>query len=197
MDSGLRQIIEPIDLILKDFINKEGDVMSETVIEKGKLTLIERLNNETLEEQCKRILNNKIDDFDLGWYKTYKEALLDEFYNDYYVHEDILYELDYYDLGFCEDIAEGEVKGDSSIDFLVSYHNGGTCLNEMLDVVMDKINKKAEVLNIEDRFIISTCLKCGSNDISIEEEIDYDWEENPYTSGYYLKCNCCGEINYN
>lgn len=36
-----------------------------------------------------------------------------------------------------------------------------------------------------------TCLKCGSGDVSIAEEIDYDYEEMPYTVGYYLKCNIC------
>lgn len=33
------------------------------------------------------------------------------------------------------------------------------------------------------------CLECGNEDVDIEEEIDYDYEENPFVSGYYLKCN--------
>lgn len=42
-----------------------------------------------------------------------------------------------------------------------------------------------------------TCLNCGSNNVHIEEEIDYDWDEMPYTSGYFLKCHDCGSDNCN
>lgn len=167
--------------------------MSETVMEKGKLVLVARLDDETLEEQCKRILNSEIDGYDLGWYQTHKEALMSELYDDYYVYKDTLYKLGCYSkLGFYEDIVIGERKEDESIDFLVSYYNGGACLHEMLDMVMGKINKKVEVPCEEDKQIISTCLLCGSNSISIQEDIDYDYEEEPYVSGYYLECNNCG-----
>lgn len=40
-----------------------------------------------------------------------------------------------------------------------------------------------------------TCLKCGSKSASIQEEIDYDYEEEPYVSGYYLECNVCKNID--
>ncbi|MGL5766234.1 MAG: hypothetical protein ACRCX8_11400 [Sarcina sp.] len=33
------------------------------------------------------------------------------------------------------------------------------------------------------------CLSCGSGDISIVEEIDYDYEEVPCTIGHCIKCN--------
>lgn len=36
------------------------------------------------------------------------------------------------------------------------------------------------------------CLECKSEDVVLEEEIDYDYEENPYVSGYYLECKNCG-----
>lgn len=60
-----------------------------------------------------------------------------------------------------------------------------------------RLEEVNQIINEECKNIISTCLKCGSNDISIEEEIDYDWEENPYTSGYYLQCNSCGNLTDN
>lgn len=45
---------------------------------------------------------------------------------------------------------------------------------------------------MKDDFTI-TCNKCGSHNISICEEIDYDYEENPINTGnYYLHCNNCG-----
>ncbi len=40
-----------------------------------------------------------------------------------------------------------------------------------------------------------TCLECGSSDVSIQEDIDYDWDEEPYENGYYLKCNNCGNTD--
>lgn len=39
------------------------------------------------------------------------------------------------------------------------------------------------------------CLNCGSHNVSIQEEVDYDWDENPYVNGYYLFCNDCGNAN--
>ena len=40
-----------------------------------------------------------------------------------------------------------------------------------------------------------TCNVCGSTNCRICEEIDYDYDENPYTNGYYLRCDDCGEDN--
>lgn len=38
------------------------------------------------------------------------------------------------------------------------------------------------------------CLSCESTDVSVLQEIDYDYEESPYYTGcYYLKCNSCGQ----
>lgn len=39
------------------------------------------------------------------------------------------------------------------------------------------------------------CLECGSNNVYIQEEIDYDWDENPYVSGYHLECGDCGNTD--
>lgn len=39
------------------------------------------------------------------------------------------------------------------------------------------------------------CLECGCEDVVIREEVEYDYEDNPYTSGYYLECRICGNNN--
>lgn len=49
---------------------------------------------------------------------------------------------------------------------------------------------------MNDEFKI-TCLQCGSDNVSIEEDIDYDWDENPYLNGYYLYCKNCGANSNN
>lgn len=38
-----------------------------------------------------------------------------------------------------------------------------------------------------------TCLECGSENVSIETNVEYDYEESPYLTGnYYLQCHNCG-----
>lgn len=36
------------------------------------------------------------------------------------------------------------------------------------------------------------CQECKSEDCIVEEDIDYDWDENPVLYGYYVVCNNCG-----
>lgn len=40
-----------------------------------------------------------------------------------------------------------------------------------------------------------TCLNCGSDDCEMTEDIDYDYEENPFSWGSYIYCNKCGNDN--
>lgn len=112
--------------------------MSEYVGYEGTLKLMQKLNGETLEEQCKRLVND-YGEIDMCYYDTYEDALLDEFYDEYYVHENNLYrvERDKY----CEqDIFRGEREG-NHIKFQVQYYDGGYSFNEALDRVMKNITK--------------------------------------------------------
>ena len=47
---------------------------------------------------------------------------------------------------------------------------------------------------MENKFKI-ICLECESEDVVIKEEVDYDYEDNPYISGHYLECKSCGNHN--
>ena len=38
------------------------------------------------------------------------------------------------------------------------------------------------------------CLECGSENVTLEEEIDYDWDENPYTDAFTIVCQDCGNF---
>lgn len=50
---------------------------------------------------------------------------------------------------------------------------------------------------MKDKFFIK-CNNCGSEDISIKQEYDYDYDENMIRTGnYYLLCNNCGESSEN
>lgn len=46
---------------------------------------------------------------------------------------------------------------------------------------------------MKEKFTI-ICNSCGSRNVSIVEDYDYDYEENLISTGmYYLQCNDCGE----
>lgn len=114
--------------------------MSEYVGYKGTLKLMQKLNDETLEEQCKKLVNDLTDgEIDMSYYDTFEDALLDEFYNEYYVHDNNLYGVERDE--YCEqDIFKGE-RENKNIKFQVQYYNGGCSFDEALDKVMKNITK--------------------------------------------------------
>lgn len=114
--------------------------MSRVVRYKGTLKIVPKLNNETIEEQCKRILKERLDNDELpSYHETYQEWLLDVFYDDeYYIKDNILYEIHKEELECC-DIFEGNFNKDGDIDFHTMYYNGGCCLTEALDEIMNKL----------------------------------------------------------
>lgn len=109
--------------------------MSETVRIKGNLIKLDRIQNETLEEQCKRILNCKLDEF----YDTYEEMLKGDYCDKYIILDNNIYEMRYdKEDNECE-FFEGEFNEDGSIDFHVMYYNGGCDLTEALEEVYKKL----------------------------------------------------------
>ncbi len=109
--------------------------MSEMETHKGKLVPITNAGD-NLEEQAKEICSR------LGlereeYHKTWIECLRDEGYRKVYIHGDTIYEiqdtqLDSY--GFTE----GTANEDGSINYFISWYNGGASMDEVLDDVMDK-----------------------------------------------------------
>ena len=112
--------------------------MSEMETHKGKLVPMV-LNGVTLEERCedacKRFGFEKE-----SWHDTWEECLDDEGYRKVYVSNDIIYEIQDKEVdsyGFVE----GSKNDDGSIDYFLSYYNGGASLNEVLDSAVDKANE--------------------------------------------------------
>lgn len=111
--------------------------MSEIKHYKGTLTKVEKLENETLEEQCKRILNYK----DLeSYYDSYQEMLIDENDEQYIIHKDTLYKVEERK-EIYNDIFNAEKIDDNKISFEVKYYNGGCGFSEAMDEALNKINK--------------------------------------------------------
>lgn len=79
---------------------------------------------------------------------------------------------------------------DDRIDYLIrdEYWNSITYL------LFKEFDSQLKTTSDEDKFKI-TCKSCGSNNVSIREDIDYDYDEVPYVNGYYLECNNCEENN--
>lgn len=113
--------------------------MSETVHYRGVLTEVERLENETLEDQCKRMLKNKT----MSWsYDSYREMLQDEFYDKYIIHNDKIYSIDRKTIDVDEDIFHASKNINGTIDFEVKYYNGGCGFSEAIAEALKEVNKQ-------------------------------------------------------
>lgn len=103
--------------------------MSETVHYRGTLTVVERLESETLEEQCKRILEGKELE---SYHDSHEDMLRDIGYKQYLIRDDIIYDVKKKEIG--EDdmfiITEGK---DGTLNFEVSYYNGGCSFDEAME----------------------------------------------------------------
>lgn len=110
--------------------------MSQQEVRIGKIKLLEKLESETLEEQCKRILNNKKE----SYYDSYEEAIgdCDE---KYIVHNDNVYEV--IEDQWCDgdDIFEAKRNNDKTISYVLSYYNGGCGFNEAIRESLDNLER--------------------------------------------------------
>lgn len=112
---------------------------------KGKLRKVERLENETLEEQCKRVLDSQgeSDPLEEGSYDSYLEKLT-------YYHEFVLCNGELYGVISMEERdPDGEIftmteKENGDLDFEVRYYNGGYGFNEAIERAYEK-NRKGEL----------------------------------------------------
>ena len=128
--------------------------MSETEHYKGTLTKVKRLENESLEEQCKRLLEYR----GLLDYDSYEEMLLDEFYKEYYVYNGILYSIHKESINSDGDIFNADEGENGVINFEVRYYNDGCGFNEAIEEALEnieiKINKGEIIQNMNKEFII-------------------------------------------
>ena len=112
--------------------------MSETVHYTGKIQLVHKLPNETLEEQCKRILEEH-NYFELNSYcDSWIEMLCEELYERYVIAGGEVYkvvEKNYKDMD--EDIFNAHENGDGTIDYEVMYYNGGCSFNEAIEYALE------------------------------------------------------------
>lgn len=109
--------------------------MSEIVHYRGTLKKVERLDNETLEMQCKRLLNKRLlNNRELkSYYDSYKEMLFYENYQKYVIHNDTLYLIEKASIDPDEDVFKVNQVDDRTYTFEVKYYNGGCSLDEAIE----------------------------------------------------------------
>lgn len=111
--------------------------MSETVHYKGILKKVEKQDGETLEEQCKRLLENK----ELPSYcDSYEEYILDEYYREIVIHKGVIYRVEKEGVDPDGDFFNASIKENGEIEFEVRYYNGGCSFNEAIEEAIKKIH---------------------------------------------------------
>lgn len=116
--------------------------MSETVHYTGKVKLVEKLNNETLEEQCERILREHNFTELEKYYDSWEEMFYEELYGKYVIHDEDesiykIIEKNYEDTEY--DIFNAHENKDGTISYEVMYYNGGCSLSEAIVEALDNM----------------------------------------------------------
>lgn len=112
--------------------------MSETVHYKGVMKKAERLEGETLEEQCKRLIGDK----ELPSYcDNYEEFLNNTFYQEMSIQNGTIYHIKKEEIDLDEDIYQANLTDDGDIEFEVRYYNGGSSFDDALEEALKNINK--------------------------------------------------------
>jgi len=101
----------------------------------GKLKLLPKLENETLNQQCKRIYleYNDLPEKEVEDWVDY----LDFNYEIYMVHNGNLYWI--FEDNSVDDTCELKSIGDNIYEFHMGFYNGGTCLEECISWELDKL----------------------------------------------------------
>lgn len=112
--------------------------MSETVGYIGKMVELEKLENETLEEQCRRILKfEPLKD----WEEDYICKL--RYTQNYIIHKDRVFEvIKKTEIDINDNRFRGIKNQDGTIDFDVMYYSGGCGISEALENVLDGIEQQ-------------------------------------------------------
>lgn len=131
--------------------------MSEVVRYKGKLKLVEKLNNETLEQQCKRILEENDKDIALDFYDSYEEMFYDEFYKEYVIVENNIYHVESIKNVYDNDIFLVHENNDGTFDYDVCYYNGACNFDEAIGSAFEEMEGEGvdlEKLELKDDDIL-------------------------------------------
>jgi len=107
--------------------------MSETVHYTGLLTKVERINGETLEQQCKRIMGN----IDLPpCFDSYLEMIAYRRYQKYYVHNNELYSVQLHKIEKEDELFISNYNGRMTYDFEIRYEDSDYDFEEAIELAL-------------------------------------------------------------
>jgi hypothetical protein len=110
--------------------------VSETVHYKGVLKYVERNDGESLEEQCKRLLENKEIP---SYFDSYAEYFADEYYHKFTIQNGNLYSVEKEDVDPFYDMFNASITDNGDIKFEVRYYNGGCGFDEAIEEALKRI----------------------------------------------------------
>lgn len=119
--------------------------MSEQETVCGKLKLLNKLSDETLEQQCKRIYSERFTPREVPYWDSFEEDLMDDGYKKFTIYDDNLYEViskENFDSYNIFDIKKTE---DGTFDFVLSYYNGGCSFDEAIEHAFNKMKERDRV----------------------------------------------------
>lgn len=115
--------------------------MSEQVYQTGKIKLVEK-NGEKLWQQCKRILEEEYNrEYDESLYspEDYIDDFIQEIYEDYVLIDDSIYKVEELKDLDSYDIYELHDNKDGTMNFILSYYNGGCSFNEAMEEAYERM----------------------------------------------------------
>lgn len=99
---------------------------------KGRLRKLDRDAGVTLEQHCQTLLENEGQEKS-KYHDTYEEAVRDNMYDKYIIHDGDIYHLTQTKEDAYDAFIDMTRLPDGDIVFHTSFHNGGTCLSEMIE----------------------------------------------------------------
>ena len=110
--------------------------MSETVYFKGMLKAMQKMEGETLEAQCKRLLG--VAELP-SYFENYQAYLMDEHDGEFVVKDDVLYRVEKHKVDPDTDVFRAALNEDGNIEFDVRYYNGGCSFDDAIHEALKTI----------------------------------------------------------
>ena len=116
--------------------------MSQTECHFGKLRKVELPENYSIEDWCREKCQDKEITESSSYNDSWQEEFLDEFRDEYFIINENVWEV--FDHIESEDgYADIMIPNpDGTITFFMEFYNGGTCLTEMIEEGLERLNKE-------------------------------------------------------
>ena len=115
--------------------------MSNMEAHTGRLVEIEMFTHMTIETYLKHIFMSERGIKDLAGWGNWSEYAVGES-NEYFIHNDTLYKIKEHRNLRDEDVGVATRNKKGDIEFAVQFYNGGCCLEEALETVLDNLEKE-------------------------------------------------------